>query len=61
MSGELARQLGSGDGGQVARACDDVARQYQGALGLTGDDVAAVLRAAGPGRKAARLAGALRR
>lgn len=56
----LAEMLASGDPAQVTEACDDVAENYQAELGLADAVVAAVKRVGSPGRKAARLAGALR-
>ena len=60
-SGELAARLGSGDAEQAAEACDEAAEMYQRELGLAEEVVAAVRRLGSPGRKAARLAGAMRR
>ena len=60
-SGELAARLDSGDAQQAAEACDEAAELYQRELGLGEEVVAAVRRVGSPGRKAARLAGAMRR
>ena len=58
---ELAEMLASGDAARVAEACDDVAERYQSDFGLGDEAVAAVKRLGSPSKKAARLAGALRR
>ena len=57
----LADMLSSGDPAQVAEACDDVADSYQTEFQLSDEVVAAVKKLRSPGKKAAKLAGAMRR
>jgi hypothetical protein len=58
---ELAAALRSDDPQRVAEACDSVAVSFQQEWALGQEVVAAVRRLSSPAKKAARLAGALRR
>jgi len=60
-SSGLSEMLASGDPTQVAEACNDVVENWQAEFALPDDVAAAVKRLGSPGKKAAKLAGAIRR